>query len=442
MKNRIFCRILFIVVCTVILFWGSCIVSTAEISPNVLLTGEYPNPINIILSAPEYNQIAQFGDDRRVLLNKLMKHVGLLISSDGKRLYSAVLLDQKPVIKISDNSENEKTELYEADNSYTGFLENHFFMLNKMLDELYPIFEKTPEAFKEFSKTSSVSLSFRGYGKVVKRLTISLPSQYVSDQFRNTIYGLAENSFIKSFFGSLFFKGPQKIILLYDQNEKLIRINYDGSVGLSDDSMRKISIIWKCLRSEEIKKDDLTFKSPAVKGYDKYNFLYDREMDLTVPGNHILNWNLQTDMRNNQLKKKISYTGDLKSTDNHLTGRISFSDKHDNTETKIIILPALHKEINDVYNGTIEITNISGKIVTSRISFKLRLSSVYEEPAQNPEMFVNQTVMDDETAEHADPEISNSILIRTLLAMPNEDTEFFSTGIPDEIWNELLQLLI
>ena len=57
-----------------------------------------------------------------------------------------------------------------------------------------------------------------------------------------------------------------------------------------------------------------------------------------------------------------------------LDGKTVFSEKQDGNETKKTIITKLQKENSDEYNGTIEITNYSGKIVTSSAEYSVCVS--------------------------------------------------------------------
>ena len=423
-------------------------------NPGALLNGSFDSPLTISISVPEYKQVARFGDERRESLNRLLRHIGITVTMDGRISETTLTIDGDPVFSYCENEDDDsrqtvysfqpdtlyeykKQDTGEYESSFPAFLDGHFFMLNRLLDELYPVFEKSAEAFAEYGKPSSASLNFSGYGKGVRKLTIPLPDQYIKEHFPGMIAGLAETDECRRFLESLIFSGPQKIILLYDQNDRLLRINYDGTVGLTEESMRRVSIVWRCLRSDSQKKDNLTLKTPSVKGYDKYNITYERQADLSEQAFGSVSWDLQIDLKADQLKKKISFTADLAGSDNIINGKILFTEKQDGSEEKLSIIPELQKNGSE-YSGTIEITNNSGKIITSSLQIAVHVFPGKELTAPGP-----GTLNVAETISGNDPvhDQINSMLIRRLLVLPAEDLVFLSMDIPDDDWNSLIQSL-
>ena len=458
MKNRIGSGLVcfvFVLMLTVIL----CHAYAEEITPDFLMTGETNTSVSMIISSPKYKTIARFGEERKDSLNRLLKHLSLAVKTDGNMSETTVMIDQEPVYSYIETTKgNIQNTVYsvspdtvvvqhekdrEENAGVFSFINDQFFMLNKLLDDLYSAFEKSAEAFSEFAKESSVSLNFSGYGKAVKRITISLPEQYVSDQFPAVSADLVASSECKGFIERLLFIGTQKIVLLYDQDNRLLRINYDGKAGFSEESIRKVSVVWRCRRSDEGKKDHLTLKTPSVTGYDKYNLTYERDADTGSQESQSIKWDLQLDFREGQIKKKTGFKADLTFAENMLKGDINYSEKQDGNESKVIIVPSIQKEKPSEFFGTIEIANYSGKIVLTRTEYTVQIST--GENLTVPEiMTVQESGISEEgivTDYEQIQELLSAVLIRKLLSLPAEDLEFFNSDIPDEVWNALVQSL-
>lgn len=448
-------RFTFVLMLTVILS-SSC---AEEITPDFLMTGETDTPVSIMISSPEYKSISRFGDERKDSLNRLLKHLSLAVNTDGNTSETIVMIDQEPVYSYVETTTDsiqktvysvspdtvvvQQRENHEDDSSVISFMNDHFFMLNKLLDDLYPAFEKTAEVFSEFAKESSASLNFSGYGKAVKRIVISLPDQYVSDHFPAVPASLAASRESKDFIDRLIFKGPQKIILLYDQENRLLRVNYDGKAGFSEETMRKVSVVWRCKRSDAGKKDHLTLKTPSLTGYDKYNLIYERDVDACSQDFGSIKWDFQLDFREGQTKKKTGFKADLTFAENTLKGEVSYSEKQDGNESKITIVPSIKKEKPSEFSGTIEIANYSGKIVLTRTEYTLQVSP--GEKLTVPEILSVQGNESSEEGIVTDDgqiqELLSGVLIRKLLSLPAEDLVFFNSDIPDEVWKTLVQSL-
>ena len=441
MKNIIRTTFLMIIAAFCLL---SCSNGIGEAFPShFLLTGEFASPVTFSIYTPEYTQLAQFGKERLDSLNRLLRHISVAVSSDHNGAETVLYIDQEPLLSITETQaemNGQKQSTHEDKNTdqdeYISFLEKQFFRLNRLMDELYPVFCKAADSFPELTGRSSASLNFSGFGKSANRMTIQFPSEYVSERFPDALADLCDSQSIKNEIKNLIFQGPQKIVLLFDQNGNVLRINYDGTVGVSETEMRKISLVWKCMRSGTHVKDSLTIKTPAVKGYDKDNISYERELDVSDPVNRKLKWDYQLDQKKEKEKTKIRYTGDLITEDMNSSGKIHYNVKGNSfPEHSIIITEAVSKEKEAEYAGTLEITNKTGKIVTSSVTSGFSISESNLSDTQKKEQAGSQIIMI--TDHEGIPEEAIRILIQKMMTLPDEDTEFLRKDIPDEVWKLL-----
>ena len=58
----------------------------------------------------------------------------------------------------------------------------------------------------------------------------------------------------------------------------MMKVNYTGKAGFSEDSIRNVDLDWRCLRREEGYKDVLQLKTPAVSGTTRHNISISQEM--------------------------------------------------------------------------------------------------------------------------------------------------------------------
>ena len=326
--------------------------SPAEtIGPDLLLKGECDLPLTVLISSPQYKLIDRFSADRRDELNRLLRHLAISVTADGNLSETALLVDQEPVWSSFSNDgmtlfsfgnlsiiDSREEQVQDGNSSFITFLDSQFYLINRMLDDLYPVFEKAADAFQQYAKTTSAALTFKGYGKGIRRITIPVPEQCVRESFSETIADLAESEECRLFLKRLIFSGSQKITLLYDQENRLIRITYDGISGFSEDSLRKVSLQWRCLRKKDLKKDNLSMKTPSRNGNDRYNFSYEREVNGENPEKQILFSDLQLDQKEGKTKKKTGFRADLNSDGSSVGGKISFTEAEDGEEHLITIV--------------------------------------------------------------------------------------------------------
>ena len=435
--------------------------SEAEgIQLSTLLTGETDQPLSVSISSLCFHSLAQYDEERTGSLNRLLQHISAGILIEDPLTETTVYIDDEPVFSVYEWPQGNKTRKsfsFEPDTvletetsheqkeepAFTCFLDTQFFRINRLMDSMYYLLEKFPSAFEDLCKSDKTALSFKKYGKAVRQVTIRFPADYVRDHFPDALCTLTESEECRSFIRQLHFNGSQKIVLLYDTEDHIIRINYDGTAGFSEESLRKVSVNWKTLKAQDHLLDELILKTPAIKGYDKYNLSYNRELDLTDPDHYAVLWNYELDLKAGEVRKKIQFTTDLRFEENILKGKSQFSQKQDGKENKITIEPAISKEYDAEYEGLLEITNYSGKIVNSRITTRLRISPGNHLSLRESDhtRFIDSQSSEGSAAEERLQSGLESILVNRLLLLPREDLDFFSKDIPDEIWNTLTQSL-
>ena len=425
-----------------------------------MLTGSLSDPVSVVIESPEYLQIAQYNGDRLESLNRLLKHFSIYVNMDEDVSRTVFSIDTEPFYTIytyageSNQTDNEQ-QLYdgqESDNAvqvidqkddFIEFLDSRFFHMNRLLDGLYPVFENAADLYKEYSSVSGANLNFSGYGRGVKRITIQLSPDKVRELFPESFHLLSADEYTSAFLNSLYFQGNQKIILLYDKDDHLIRVNYDGTLGLSAEKLRKVSIVWKCFRDGQCRKDGIVLKTPEVKGYDRDNITYERDYTVTDDENASVSWNMQIDRKQGQVKRKTQFSAAISLTAGALSGEITYNIKQDNTDQTIGVSTEIVKENKPEYNGILEITNKKGKIVTSSIKTGIRLGagesmkttsvSTNTDLAYMPAGHATGSEMNDTQTDFT------QVLVQKLLELPKEDLSFLSKDIPDEIWNTLIQ---
>ncbi len=422
---------------------------------NVLFSGNITEPVAVSIQSPQFQQLSQFGKERTESLNRVLKHLSLCINTDGSVSETTFYTDRSPMFSVKERRKGkllrsvfsfrpdvlyQRSDTEETDDSFRQFLDGQFFLLNRMFDQYYHVFSKAGENFLNFTKTGISGINYKEYGKAIGKKIIQFPSDYVKEFFPKAIADLCDTEDSRQFIEQLHFKGAQRITLLFDQNDKLMYVGFSGTVGLNEESMRKVTFTWKCLRSENRKKDNLIMKTPSVKGYDKYNLTYERDIHATDPDHQNVLWDFQLDLKEGENKKKIQYNADIDLSDGKLGGNVQFTEKQNGREYIISVIPELQKEKKHEFSGTIEITSKKGKIVVSSMNSLLRISPAAALNAPEPDQYTLTDLDGEEGRYNADQlqTIINQILIRNLVALPEEDTLFFRQGIPEETWKSIL----
>ena len=429
--------------------------------PASILSGEIDGPITLTLSAPFCTYFPAYGEERTAELNALLKHISAEITADGIRSESAILIDGEPALSwVREDGEEGSRTIYslqpdtvypeenpipaENDSRFTGFLEKRFFGVNRILDELVPVFTRLPEAYPELAKTAAETLSLRGYGKGVRKVVLILKEEADRERLGEALCGFTESEECRRLVRSLTFSGTQKFVLLYGEEGQLIRVQYDGNAGLSEEQMRKVSVNWKCLRTAETVKDEITVKTPAISAEDRDNMTYAREIPPADPEKgQAVNWDMQLDIRAGQIRQEIAFNGTFTFSETEMNGQAVYTKRQDGIRTKKTIVPGLRKESGGDYSGTIEITDNSGKILTGGIKAGIRLSAgnSVRFPGTGNNGTLGITVARDRADAEELQQMIAETLVRRLLTLPAEDLAFLMRDIPAEDMASLVQLI-
>lgn len=432
--------------------------SAAEIPlPVTLLTDPDSRPMVFLFSEPKILKLSQFDENRTEQLNKLIGHLSMEVRIDGDLSRTGIMIDQNEAFSyLQKEMENGAEIIYsfapsavsdrpsnpdETDpDAFSVFLENYLIDTNRTLDELYSLFSAVPGAFEDKARKEGTELRFSGFGKAVQRVTVSFPAAFVKESFPAALSGLSGDHRTKDWIDSLTFDGNQKIGLLYDAEGRIVRITYDGKVGKTPDSMRKVALVWKVLREETHIKDSVSLKTPAVAGADKDNMALERDLDFGSPDG-VFAWNIQLDHRAGKEDRKLTaFTADLKSDASVISGTMEYSYKRDGNNPRIKVLPEFKRENGGEYSGTLEIAEYSGKIEKNHFQVHIKLQE--GEAIKWPEGEKKTASAPEEAGETADPppeETAAAILIQRLFELPEEDLLYFSSDIPASMWRELIQ---
>ena len=420
-----------------------------------LMTGEGDAPIRMILSEVKVHKYSPFDDQRTEHLNRLIQHLGLEITLGGDISRTGIRIDGNEILSWVQKEDGDGTQtIYSFDpgivyrskadeeeaadpDSIVTFLEEELIRANRDMETWYTLFENAPAAFSDRVKTEKTELRFSGFGRAIKRVTILFPANYVQESFPKALADAAGTESLKNAISGMTFEGSQKIGLLYDENDRIVRITYDGKVGKTPETVRKVSLIWKCLRDDGHVKDSITLKTPAVTGADKDNIALERDLlepTEEEPGSY--KWDMQIDHRaGKEDRKQTHFIADLNETEGTLGGKIEYSYKREGENPKIRIVPEIRKESDGEYKGTLEIADYSGKIEKDDVLIHIQLQT--GESLSWPAEGTGQGTGNHEQEKPEDT--LAAILIQKLFELPKEDLEYFSHEIPADLWLELIQ---
>ena len=422
--------------------------------PVLLLSDEISDPIRIIIYEPEVKKLSQFDEMRTEQLNRLIRHLSVDISMDQSCSNTSVMIDRQEVFSyLQSDTDDIIKRIYSFAPSLTyrdkqqetstdtdeinTFLEQILYRASSYMDEFYSFFASVPDAFNDRAKREKTELRFTGFGRALQRVTVNFPADFVQERFPEALESVAESDDCRKVIGGLIFSGSQKIGLLYNEEGKIIRITYDGKVGYTPETLRKVALVWKVLREKGHQKDSVSFKSPAVTGADKDNISLERDYNSADSENEYYTWDIQADHRSGKDdKKQTRFTVEISNNGSALSGNMEYTVRRDGKITRLSVNPELLRENETEYKGTLEIADYSGKIEKNRYLIHVQLKK--GEPVIWPAASVDHTEISGGTRETALPEEAATAIIQKLFELPEEDLKYFSNGIPEALWLELI----
>ena len=453
MMNRTTERKMIVFILIMMLFLPSAATAAVPM-PVALLTGETDEPLRIVLSNPEVKKLSQFDENRMEQLNRLIRHTGIDLNIDKNCSKIKILIDNEEAFSYLQNNDSERIYSFEPtviyhdetnaeetdEDDFLLFLEQILFKANRYMNEFYTLFAASPEVFADRTRKEGTDLRLSGFGKAVQRVTIPFPADYVKENFPQILNDLTNSEECKKIISGLTFSGAQKISLLYDAEGKIVRINYDGTVGSSEETLRKVSLVWKVLHEDNHQKDSVSLKTPAIKGADKDNIALERDIDSSDSTMGKYNWDIQIDHRAGKEDKKLAhFSMQMTDTDSVISGNMEYNIKRDGKSQIIKMLTEIKEENDGGYNGTIEIADYSGKIEKNRVLIHMLLQK--GETVKWPDTGLTRA----ETAENNKKKPKNELegtiagnIIQKLFELPEEDLTYFSTEIPASMWLELV----
>ena len=421
----------------------------SDFHPISLLSGDAEAPVLVTLSSPEARFVSAYDENRAIQLNKLISHLSLEIGIEEKESTLRLLADGHEAlsytVKNGDGElfrselaavlypENENNQ--ELENDTLRFLSRVFEPLNHCLNALQPVLAGLPKTFPEYAKSMEASLGLSGYGKAVRKILLTIPAENAQTAFRDTLISLCPEGEVRTFLSSLAFSGQQKFSYMLDKDGTVLRINYDGKAGLSEEDLRTVSLIWKCLRDGNRKKDSLTLKTPSKDGNERFNITMDRDLNAVGPAAPQWKWTIEADEKMGQDRTLSQFSMEWSQNGNALAGKMTHQINKNGDKSTLTADASLTEGEDGVFSGGLEITQKKGKIEKERFSAQMAISSdriiagpVEEKEANTPQEVANRAKENDRRK-----------LLRALLRLPDEDLLFLFSGLPEEEWKALVQ---
>ena len=403
-----------------------------------------------IQAGVQFQKISIYDEKRTEKLNTLLKHFAFVFDKN-KSVYQIGLItdNREPVLGCFDTEKKQLLLSWQDDQVYqlnenihpesgtvfsarmirwAGYTQNIGFLLTRG----YAFFQAAPELFSEYARNQKIKKKLTNAGTAVLETTISIPADIVDSGFMaQTI-----DSAFPGMGTSLVFKGRQVFDLYFSEDHRLLRASYRGRVGLSDETMRNISLTWKCAREAGYEYDEVDLRSPSVQGRDRNNLALKRTQK-DQDGKDMMHIEFSLDHVNGEERYQTAVTADLE-YDMTMTGEVVIQEKEGKNEKKVVFNPEIAMN-GKQYSGKLEFIEYSGKIVKTDCMITLSFSPGSECPES---LISGKTVIAVNRGDDFKDQITQSLaktLLREIITIPYRDLSFISDGFSEDEWNRMIR---
>ena len=406
----------------------------------------------------EAEKLPQFDDNRTAQLNRLLRHLEITGTVDEKNTKVIFNLDNEELFSILEcRDEGSKKSILTAsggisyhlsgkaeDAEINGFgqkaqADNPLLWNQNIfhaLDNYHIVFSALPSAFPEHTNSGKISEKYRDYGTAVRKVTVVVHGEELNSYFLNQKESYKE-------FGlypdptRIIFDGRQSFTMYFSADNVLIRIIYTGHAGISADDIRNVRLDWKRIRSSILEKDEIELRTPNSKATKRDNFLLSHILKHDADGNETFTWSAETDRVSDGVRTREFSKASLNIQDNMISGTISecTSSRGKENITELLLNSSVEEEHS--YNGTLEIIHKKDKIEMVKWLFRFDLSNLL--PLQEASS-VSDMISEENVSVQSIQEQLTTAVLRRMLMLPVEDLSFLKEGIPENFWEDILQI--
>lgn len=433
------------------LCWTGCAAAEPRLVPQLDQWNELA-PVDVVLSADVRTHMP-FDDTRCAQLNGLLKHLSLHLQTGGDVNRTALLVDGREALWLveCETESGPQTQVSWSDAIYAcdmnTLLGSASVTLTEnqrltWLEDGVTLADGVAAALAPYAKEADVKTNIKNMGVARTKITCTVPKDE-ADVFASAVKANCPDS-LKEMLASLAFSGQQKLILWRDEAGSILRVEYSGQCGRNADSLRKVSLTWRMRRDEDCTRDDITLKTPAVKGNDYNTLTCTRHVEKDESG--VVSYELDYDyaVRDESGKSTwagaVSLTGTPAGDDTQLTGSAALSSKPagaDAEETLVLAPNLLLSQQNGApcASGLITVQEKRGKNLVEDADVFIEMGEGAYLLWTETDAAITPTQQQRETMTEA----MGASLLPHLVLLPEEDTPYLSADLPEEAWQRIVE---
>ena len=422
-------------------------------------------PLDVLLKA-DVDTHMPFDDDRLAMLKPLLNLMSLrlvtgedegfvTIGIDGqdaltlKQHGNMAQLSCMPDVTYSDD-DDPISMLLGAETEFPGAYEAlHLSPEGEtLLTHGRALLEKIPQAFESNGKKTKNAINISGYGKSAYIIDYSVAAGK-TEAMKETLMAICPEGWLKRIIGELSFSGKQSLRVYFDEDDVILRIEYNGSCGPKD-NLRTVKLVWKLRHDEAVDKDYIELTAPAKKGKNKNNLTFERTISTNKKGAQTIVGSFKytktkndiTEIWNGEYNLSNAYTedSDVLQGDFMVQTRLGGDDNY----KTVIIAPSLIIKGSEEYpdiTGTLSITEKYATRVTEQATLSVELKRADPLDWESTERVIELSTMDEAslnaTREDAAAAIAKA-LVRPLILALGADNEYFFRELPADVVQSII----
>ena len=328
---------------------------------------------------------------------------------------------------------DESVDLWGLDSLEAGWLEDGRALLDALPDFM-------PDALK----TSKISTTITGMGKAVAKQVVTIPSGAV-DGLGTLLASHVPQGWLQTLLTGMVFSGKQTVTMWRDESGALLRADYAGNAGVSQEDLRSVSLSWRLRRDDEQVLDDLTLRTPRVKGSGRNNVVLTRTLKETE-NQATLEISLRYEVVASGVKDVRTITADMTRDSGEdgqrVTGEVSLQRQQgDESASKLTLVPDVTflPEGDTLASGMVQVSQSVGSSLKEQADVRMEVRrSDWLSWELRPNVI---TVVMDNMAGISRRIVQGATveLVRRLVLLPTEDTAFLSAGLEPDVWQQIVE---
>lgn len=416
-------------------------------------------PVEVWLAA-DVDTHMPFDDDRLALLTPLIDQLSLrLVTGEDEGLVTVDIAGQEVLHLQYRGNEAQLSSVqdvtYTAESDPLSLLlgadvsvEGGYELLGlsregeSLLDDGAVLLNGIPAVFDEYGKRSQSTTEISGYGLSAYRFDYTIAADQ-ADVVQALLLSVCPEGWLRQIIEGLTFSGKQTLRIYYDENDVLLRAEYNGTCGPEGD-LRTVKVVVRSRHDDEVDKDYLEVTSPAKKGKNKNNLTFERTSSINKQGQRVLegeySYTVTKDEVTSIRKGQFNLTNAFTDTADVISGTATFQSKLNDAEKydSISLSPELTISGSPeapVISGTLTVTEEYADRTTEQAVLSVRLNRaeplVWTERSQT----VNLSGLTPEALADVQNQAASSIataIVHPLIVMMGEDAQWFFKDLPQD----------